>query len=148
MTSSGVLYFANSLNLTRRIRRQGWNRVSRWRAEQGRTIQPPAHDELDTAQHPNSKSKLGGSSLTPAELLSGIRSASELRYSPSMRQIKSGCSFFSAFHRFYQKSQPSFQQIARLSGAFDMGPAFDLWYLVLYLVRSASMAARWHTELL
>jgi hypothetical protein len=39
---------------------------------------------------------------------------------------------FSAFPRFYQKSQPSFQERAKFSGAFGMGPAFDLWYLVLY----------------
>jgi hypothetical protein len=148
MTSSGVLYFANGLNLTRRIRRQGWNRVSRRRAEQGGTNQPPAHDELDTAQHPNSKSKLGGSSLTPAELLSGIRSASDLRYSPSMRQIKSGCSFFLLSPDFIKnpslrfKREPNFLEPLE----WDRLLIFGIWFFIL--VRSASMAARWHTELL
>jgi hypothetical protein len=54
------LHFDEGFNLMRRLIRQESNRVSRQGAGQGGTNKPPAHDELDTAQHPNSKSRLGG----------------------------------------------------------------------------------------
>ena len=44
----------------RRIRKQERNRVSRRGAGQGGANKPPARDELDTVQHPNSKSRLTG----------------------------------------------------------------------------------------
>jgi len=58
---------------------------------QGEAKRPPNDDELTTTQHPNSKSGLGGSKSYAGGTLSGIRSASELRYRPSMRTIKSDC---------------------------------------------------------
>jgi hypothetical protein len=61
MTSSGVLHFDDGFNLMRKIRKQDSNRVSRQGTGKGGTNKPPAHDDLGTAQHPNSKSRLGGS---------------------------------------------------------------------------------------